>query len=383
MINVINLNKITDSLLNQTMDDIFKEFFKLEKLFDDSNTYVINWVVIRLVTIIEQFCRGIIQTQINSDDDIQLPEKFHININDLERVKNLPLSFLITSQYNFQNISTITKELKNYKINYTFDKKYKNELEKLFEIRHNIVHTISPQNYDIETGYSATENFLKSILDGSQHGLTYYETIRGFYLGTLEEYDEAMRCFIRAIDLKSNNIDAHYYIGLLYCIKKNIDDAYDRSITIINMNPESPLGYHLKGFVLAEQGKHDDAINCYDEAIKRQPDQISSHYQKCMSLFHLNRLDDALLHGNAVIELNSEYGDIVLTVTKILVILKKYNESLTLLNKKIKSHPNNADLHHAKYVVLSKLGRTAEAKQCLNEAARLDPDGEYLDVPQR
>ena len=381
MVNMINLNKITDSLLNQTMDDVFQEFFKLEKLLDDPNTYVINWIVIRLVTIIEQFCREIIKTQIDNNVNIQLPEKLHININDLERVKNLTSSFLITSQYNFQNIYTITKELKHYKINYTFDKKYKNELEKLFHTRHNIVHTISQQNYDIKKGYLATQNLLKSILNKSSYGLTYYETMHGIYLGTNAEYDKSMHCFIRAIKLKSNNIIAHYYIGLLHYVEENIDAAYDSSTMIINMDSKNPMGYHLKGLVFKDQKKYEDALNCYDEAIKRQPDFISPHYQKCITLLELNKLDDALLHGNRVIKLNSEYSDIVRIKAKIMAKLNKYNKSLTLLTKKIKSHPDNADLHYKKYVILSKLGRTSKSKQCFNEAIRLNPDGEYPIIP--
>ena len=381
MTNTINFNKITDSLLGQTMDDVFNEFFKLEELLNDSSIHMKNWVVIRLVTIIEQFCREIIKIQIDNNDDIQLPEKLHINMDDLDRAKNLTPSFLITSQYNFQNIYTITKELKHYKINHTFDKEYKNDLEKLFDTRHNLVHTISPQNYDVKAGYFATKNLLKSILKESPYGLIYYENIHGLYFVSNANYDRAMRCFISAVKIKPDHIDTHYYIGLLHYFQKNIEDAYDRSTTIMNIDPTSHLGYYLKGLVFAEQGKYVDAINCYDQVIEIQPDYIGVHYQKCKILFKLNKFDDALLHGNIVIQSDSEYDEIILIVAQILVKLNRHNESLKLLNEKIKSYPDNADLHYEKYVVLSKLGKNNESKQSFDEAIRLNPDGEYPVIP--
>ena len=381
MKNTINFNRITKSLLSQTMTDIFQQFFELEKFLNHSDTHVKEWVVIKLVTIIEQFCREIIKNQINNNDDIQFPEKLQINIGDLERAKNIDINSLIMSQYNFQNTHAIINDLKHYKINDFFDKKTKNDLEELFDVRHNIVHTISTQNYDIRKGYDTTQNLLKQILNKSSYGLIYYDIAHGLYFGNMGNFDESMNCFIRATEINPSNVKAHYYIGILHCIMNNAKDAYDRSTTILHLDPKNSNGYNLKGLVFVEQKKYDDAIICFNESIKLMSRNIVAHYHKCKTLLILNKNDDAILSGYNVIDIDPAFADIAIIVAQTLIKIHKYSESLLLLNEEITRHPDNADAHYEKYIALSKLGKNDESKQCFDDAISLNPKGKYPVIP--
>ena len=96
MKNTINFNRITESLLKQTMDDIFERFFELEKFLNHSDMHIKEWVVIKLVTIIEQFCREIIKDQVKHNPDVHYPEKLQINIGDLERAKNIHIILIFS-----------------------------------------------------------------------------------------------------------------------------------------------------------------------------------------------------------------------------------------------------------------------------------------------
>ena len=381
MKNEVNFNRITKSLLNQTIYDIFEQFFKLEDFLDHSETHVKEWIIIKLVTIIEQFCRDIVKYQVKNKIYTQLPEQLRINISDLERAKELQTGFLIASQYNFQNTSTIITELKNYKIDDIFVKNNKHDITELFNIRHDIVHTISVQDYDVKKGYVATQKLLQQILGKSSYGLAYYDIIHGLYFGKCNDSGKAMNCFMRALKIEPHNIIAHYYVGLIKCIEHDGDGAYDRSTTIIHLNPKKPLGYYLQGFARIEQQKYPDAINCFEKTIQLQPKNIDAHYQKCMLSLKLNDSTTALSSAYIVFNLDQKYKDIVRIIAKILSKTNEPDASLKFLDAVINSNPDYADAYYEKYVVLSKLGKNDEAKQCLNDAVRLEPDIEYELIP--
>ena len=290
----INFNRITKSLLNQDMDDILGHFFKLEDFLDRDDYYIREWLIIKLVTIIEQFCREIIKNRIDNNPDIQSHKKFNMDVTKLDHAKKISIGSLITSQYNFQNIKIIIDELKHYNIDYILNDEDKNDLDKLFKIRHDIIHTISStQNYNIKKGYPIIRNLLKEILRKSTYGITFYQVSHGMHFGLLEKYDEAMNCFTDAIKINSNDIIAHYYIGITYCIINNPRKVYDCSVKIIDLNPEDHIGYYLQGHSFDLQKKYGDAIACYDKAIKMTSNFAPAYYDKYRILLKLNRNKEA------------------------------------------------------------------------------------------
>ena len=378
----VNFKRITLSLSNQDIYDIFEQFFDLEHYLDTTEMNIKEWVIVKLVTIIEQFCREVIKRHIDNKIYTQLPKEFQVNIDDLERAQKFTTGFLIVSQYNFQNTSIISNTLKTYKINNIFIKNNKQKIEELFKIRHNIVHAMLKQDYDIKNGYDATEILLRQILRQSKtYGLTYYDITHGLYSGKNGHFDKAMDYFINALNIEPDNVTTHYYIGLLHFVTNNTEQAYKNSETIIRLDPKNPYGYYLKGLVYAKKEQHENAIDCFDQTIQLQPGHIDANYQKCISLFVLNRPEDVLSPGRLVYDADPEYRDIVIVMAKALVETKTYAESLKFLNDELDVRPNNANAHYGKHIMFRHFGKNDEAEQCYNEYARLNPLDMYPVIP--
>ena len=133
----------------------------------------------------------------------------------------------------------------------------------------------------------------------------------------------------------------------------------------------------MKGLAFVEQKKYNDAIICFNKSIKLAPRNVNPHYHKCKTLLILNKNDEAILSGYAAIDIDPTFADVVIVVVRALIKIRKYSESLELLNEEITRHPNNADAYYEKYVALYKLGKTDESKQYFDNALRLNPKGEY------
>ena len=55
----------TNKLEKQGMDDVFVEFYRLDEILENKDQHTQNYIAIRLVTVIEQFFRKIVEEQIN------------------------------------------------------------------------------------------------------------------------------------------------------------------------------------------------------------------------------------------------------------------------------------------------------------------------------
>ena len=122
--------------------------------------------------------------------------------------------------------------------------------------------------------------------------------------------------------------------------------------TSTHLEPELVIGYSggtvaiiklstlellRKGEALAVQGKYDDAILAFDEAIRLVPEFADAWYDKGAALYGLG----------------------------------KYNEALQAFNQAISINPQYADAWNNKGVALKALGRTSEANAAFAKAEEL------------
>jgi len=65
--------------------------------------------------------------------------------------------------------------------------------------------------------------------------------------------------------------------------------------------------WNNKGSLLGELGKLEEAIRCFDEAVKIDPQDISSLYNKGFILHKLGKQKEALKYFNQVLEIDLDF----------------------------------------------------------------------------
>ena len=370
----VNVNRITESFLKQQMSNILEQYFDIEKLLDDDKQHVKEWIIIKLVTVIEQFCREIIKKQLDSKKHKKLPSEFSINIRNIDRAKKIDTNSLIASQYNFQNMDSITILKKMYGVNYLFSKHVHAGIEKLFETRHDIVHTAIKQNCDIKKGYYTVGNLFKTILQSSSLGIEYFDLMRGNYFAHMKEYDEAIDCYTKAIGINKKYVLAHKYIAYTYYLKKIFDKMYDHGSIIIDLNPNNTDGYFIQGLALKELDDLDRSMNCFNKILKIDPIYIDAHYYKGFLFLRKNKLDEAFSEGKIIMMLNPNYKDVRMQMGVLALSLKKYKDALKYFNEELKSDVNNVTANYGKYRTLNELNQKSESKKYYDLAIKLDPN---------
>ena len=80
---------------------------------------------------------------------------------------------------------------------------------------------------------------------------------------------------------------AHFQAGRL----TEAESAYRAALAII---PADPMVTHNLGVTVAAQGRHQAAIDCFDEALKRDQNFVSAHYNRAVALLKLGETAEAI-----------------------------------------------------------------------------------------
>ncbi len=80
---------------------------------------------------------------------------------------------------------------------------------------------------------------------------------------------------------------AHFQAGRL----AEAESAYRAALTIV---PADPAVTHNLGVAVAAQGRHRAAVDCFDDALKRDPGFVAAHYNRAVALLKLGETPEAI-----------------------------------------------------------------------------------------
>jgi tetratricopeptide (TPR) repeat protein len=142
--------------------------------------------------------------------------------------------------------------------------------------------------------------------------------------------------------------------------------------------PEQAQVWLNKGVALAVQGRLEEALSAFEEALKQRQGCSLAWYDKGTTLGELGRYDEALAALNEALRLSPDYSDAWDNKGIVLSVLGRGEEALACHEQAIRLDPTVANYWHNKGLTLGRLGRLKEALAAIDQALRLQP--EYRDA---
>ena len=136
--------------------------------------------------------------------------------------------------------------------------------------------------------------------------------------------------------------------------------------------------YLKQGHALWYEGRYEDAIASYDQAIQINPDLAAAWSGRGKSLDKLKRYEEALASHNQSIQINPDEYKSWFGKGYSLRNMQRYEEALLAYEKVIQLKP---DYHHAwnhRGYALLKLGNYQEAWESIEKVAKLQPNSSGL-----
>jgi len=127
------------------------------------------------------------------------------------------------------------------------------------------------------------------------------------------------------------------------------------------------------GIALARQGRVEEAIAHYREALTSDPMNVKSHINLGVALVDLGRLDEAVDQYRQALQLQPDHPGVHNNLGNALVLLGKLDEAATEFNRALEIRPDYYEAHNNLGVVLARQGRLSEAASSFMEALRINP----------
>jgi len=130
-----------------------------------------------------------------------------------------------------------------------------------------------------------------------------------------------------------------------------------------------------KGDSFYDQGKYDEAIHAYGEAIKINPKYTFAWNQKGVALYMQGKYDEAIDAYDEAIELDKEYATAWSNRGAAYAKLGKYQAALQHFEFAVQLNPKLSFAWFNLGSVLEKLGQTAKAQEAFDKAEDLELQG--------
>lgn len=141
----------------------------------------------------------------------------------------------------------------------------------------------------------------------------------------------------------------------------------------VAVTSDNYVAHYNLGTALEQEGKTDEAISHYGEALKIGRDVIKPHYNLGTILSRQGRLDEAAAHFMEVLKAKPDYPEAHLNLGITLARQGKLEEAATHFSEALKLRPGYAKAYFNFGLILEQQGRLDEARNHFTEALRLEP----------
>lgn len=138
-------------------------------------------------------------------------------------------------------------------------------------------------------------------------------------------------------------------------------------------NPAAQMARLNLGDTLGKQGRHLEAIACFLEALRFDPDAADAHNDIGAQYVLIGRAADAVPHLQRAVQLRPRHPEPYNNLGNALAQLGRGTEALAQYQRALEIDPVYAEAHGNAGAQLAELGRAADALPHLQEALRLRP----------
>jgi tetratricopeptide (TPR) repeat protein len=187
------------------------------------------------------------------------------------------------------------------------------------------------------------------------------------------------------VELSPNSTRTHYYLGN-YLVKPDAwtgkseaekEQVIRRGISELRRSIEIYHGFsdaHLQmGVAYFKLNKPDSALICYEEALKINPSNATTHNNIGTVLFTKGDYQQALTAFSKATSLDPRYAEAYANTGSALGMMKRYDEALASLFNAVKYDPGYAQAYYFIGLTYRFKGDEQNATAYLDKAYRLDP----------
>jgi tetratricopeptide (TPR) repeat protein len=180
------------------------------------------------------------------------------------------------------------------------------------------------------------------------------------------KYESALMSLEEALALQADYADAWLIKGVILGKSGRCSEALKCYDKVIELDPESADAWRLKAATFTSLNLHDKAVECFARAVELDPANLEFRLSLAVSLQRLKRFEEALKCYAEAKKQNPSDPRIDYYIGVMWGNRADYQKALAAFEEALRLKPDFKDALLGRGIMLAKLGRNEEAKECAN-----------------
>lgn len=185
--------------------------------------------------------------------------------------------------------------------------------------------------------------------------------ICGVCLKKLDKFDEAIKNFKAALEIKPDYFEVSYNLGLTFQQIGKFTEAVYNFKNAISHKPDYAEAYANLGNSLKQLGKFDDAIFYYKKTVAIRPSFAEAHNNLGNILLENGQLIEAKKCFEKAVKIKSDFAEALNNLGNIMRDFGKLDDAYNLYSKALKSKPDSAEIQNNLGLIHMELGQQSSA----------------------
>jgi len=195
----------------------------------------------------------------------------------------------------------------------------------------------------------------------------------GLYFLREFKYEEAIHKFTIGIKLDPNNPDLYSNRGTAFFFQNNYTSSLEDFNKSIELNKSIPNLYLNRANIYIALKQYNKAISDLDLHLKQNPESFEAHFSLALCYRNLKQWQRSIESYRRGLDIHPNYEPAYINMAICLTILDSNHRAIETYNHAIKLFPESLDLKFRKGELLYKMKRYKESLSVLNEIKRKSP----------
>ncbi len=171
-----------------------------------------------------------------------------------------------------------------------------------------------------------------------------------------------------------NNDVLRCYLGWFLMDQGKLDEAVKNFNEALQINPNFAVAHGNIGCVFVQMGKPNEAIRHFTEALQIEPDSAKVHNNLGAVLAQQGKVDEAVKHYTRALQLEPDFVEAHNNLASALAWQGRFDEAIRHFNEALRIKPDDAKSHNELGRTLLSQGRLDEAIICFNQTLQIEPN---------